>query len=44
MGFFYELYKIFDIYSLTFPLRYKKEKEFKTNLGQFLELFHLYYL
>ena len=33
MGFFSELYKKFDIYSLTFPLRYKKEKEFKTNLG-----------
>ena len=33
MGFFSELYRNLDIYSISFPLRYKKEKEFKTNFG-----------
>ncbi len=33
MGFFSELYRNLDLYSISFPLRYKKEKEFKTNFG-----------
>ena len=33
MGFFSELYRELDLYSISFPLRYKKEKEFKTNFG-----------
>ena len=33
MGFFSDLYRNLDLYSISFPLRYKKEKEFKTNFG-----------